>query len=318
MNDIIIKEFSVNEKESSINLLKATFPNASDENTFRWRYETYHKHKPLIIIALSGDKVLSFVSMIPWKFNYLEKELIGYQACEGATDFNFRNRGLLTRMNLYAINLAIDMGIDFYFAFPSRMSYGPTYRSGYTPVIKFNFRKRYILNFTKIKNRIESDKNFFTDEDDFIWEQDKISPVFDSYYHNWRYNENPFDYDTLVYSENNNKAVFVIRNNKSLKKKFGIIPRKVMLVDFQTTSFYEEFLENAFNILFKSYSLNASYITTFFNLNTVKGRILSKYFKSPANIESRVLCVKPIRFKDKKILFNSALWDLMPHVVDYY
>lgn len=62
MNDIKIKEFSSDDKESSIELLKSTFPGVSNEETFKWRYESYEKLKPLIIIAKAGEKVVSYVS----------------------------------------------------------------------------------------------------------------------------------------------------------------------------------------------------------------------------------------------------------------
>lgn len=318
MDEVTIKEFSAEDKESSIELLKSTFTGGSNEKTFKWRYESYEKLNPLIIVAKTINKVVSFVSWMPWIFNYRDKQLIGYQACEGATSPDFRNRGLFTKMFLYSEKLAKEMNIDFYFGFPSKMSYGPVYRAGYYPIINFKFFKRFLF-----PSYIKNDENFsdnltFSDDDLFISEENKISPVFDKYYHDWRFQKNPFDYETVVYQENNNKVVFVLRSNKNQGKKFGIIPRKIMIVDFQTTAFYDELIENAVNHLCNRYRNKASYLTTFFNPASSRGVLLSKYFKSKTRLESRILCVRPINYNNRNILFNGNLWDLLPHTVDYY
>lgn len=317
MENIKILEYTPEYKEECIKLLKETFPNASNEQTFKWRYESYKKLDPLIIIAVDNKKVVSFVSWMPWEFTFEGRELIGYQACEGATNPTYRNKGLFTKMFLYSEKIAKDRGIGFYFGFPSRMSYGPVYRAGYIPVVKFNLLKKIIIPYI-IKNNNLIKTEIFNQHDIFINEYFNITPKFDIYYHNWRFNENPFYYETLVYEENNNKAVFVIRSNKNQNKKFGIIPRKVMLVDFQTTAFYDVFVNNAIDYLIDFYKNKASYISTFFNLHSMRGKILSKYFYSKTKLEPRILCIKPINFNRKEILLNSALYDLMPHVVDYY
>lgn len=82
---------------------------------------------------------------MPWVFNYEDKQLIGYQACEGATVTEFRNKSLFTKMFLFSEQLAKEMNIYFYFGFPSKMSYGPVYRAGYYPIINFKFVKRYLI-----------------------------------------------------------------------------------------------------------------------------------------------------------------------------
>jgi|UniRef100_A0A7V2ZI79 hypothetical protein len=318
MNDITIKEFSIEDKEGSIELLKTTFPGASNEETFKWRYESYEKLKPLIIIAKSGEKVVSFVSWMPWVFNYEDKQLIGYQACEGATATEFRNKGLFTKMFLFSEQLAKEMNIDFYFGFPSKMSYGPVYRAGYYPIINFKFAKRYLIPGVKKNFRLFTESVNFSDDDFFLYDDDKISPVFNQYYHEWRFQKNPFDYDTIIYEENNNKVLFVLRSNKSLRKKYGLIPKKIMIVDFQTTAFFDELIENAINYLCNEYKNRASYLTTFFNAQSSRGNLLSRYFKLKTRLESRILCVRPINYNKRNIILNGKLWDIMPHIVDYY
>lgn len=317
MNDIIIKEYSEKDKQGSISLLKDTFPGSSNEETFTWRYEAYNKLKPIIVVAVENDKVISFVSWIPWIFTFGDKELIGYQACEGATNPEYRNKGLFTKMFLFSENIAKEIDVDFYFGFPSKMSYGPVYRAGYFPIIKFDFVKKNLLPLSF--NKFNQNTNHKLSNDDlFVKEIDKISPIFDYVYYDWRFQKNPLNYETLFYEENNNRAVFILRSNRYTKKKFGIIPRKVMIVDFQTTSYYDKFIENALRFLFNEFRNRASYITTFFNPFTMRGILLSKYFKSRTTLESRILCVRPINNDIRHILFNSKLWDLMPHTVDYY
>lgn len=319
MDEIIIKEYSPELREKCVALLKETFPGSSDEKTFQWRYESLRISKPLIIVAVDKDDVVSFVSWIPWNFYFEGNLLSGYQACEGATKKEYRNKGLFTKMFLLAEELSKQRGVDFYFGFPSKLSYRPVYRAGYFPVAKFNFYKKILIPSGSKDRIIPVSQSIFDLNTHFIKESFNITPNFNSDYFTWRYIENPADYDTILFEENNNKALFIIRTNKKQKKKFGIIPRKVMLVDFQTTAFYDVFINNAFNFLFETYRNKASYITTFFNPFTMRGTLLNNIFRNRAKkIESRILCIKPLNFTNQEILFNSRFWDIMPNTVDYY
>ena len=181
MSDIRIEEYAPKYRKKCIDLLSKTFK-ASDEKAFQFRFEN-RSLEPLIIIALDGEDVVSFNSWIPWKFRYNKTEIIGYQSGESATDKNYRRRGIFSNILKYADQIADNKNIDFFFGYPSEMSYGILYRLGYRPLSNMYFSLKLISPFLKNEKMIEV--NSITNE--YLVEDIKITPVLDQEYFKWRY-----------------------------------------------------------------------------------------------------------------------------------
>ena len=70
MQETLIQEYEVKDRDKCIKLLSNTFQKTSNESTFKWRFESSFRIKPIIICAKHQEKVVSFNSWLPWEFNY--------------------------------------------------------------------------------------------------------------------------------------------------------------------------------------------------------------------------------------------------------
>jgi len=308
MEDIIISELKKEEINQCIELLQNIFPDYN-EKTFNWRNGSKNKLTPIIICAKKNSKIISFTSWIPWEFNYNNKKYIGYQAGDSATDANFRGRGILKNILKYGELLAQKRKIDFFIGFPSQMSYGTYYREKYIPVSINYYQVRLLNPLRKIENDIKINHDFYNDA--FLYQADKITPSFNENYYNWRYTDNPKDYKTIQYIENNNKAVFIIR----IRKWKGV--NEAILLDCQFTTYNDAFIENSIKFLDSCIMRKVVYIRTFFNSNTDKGKLLLKYFPIQVKRKNHICIIKPLSEKsDQNIFLNCYNWDIMPHCID--
>jgi hypothetical protein len=310
-NNISISEYDEKYRNSCIELLEKTFPNESNERTFTWRFEKCKIGKPIIVIAKLDDSVVSFNSWIPWKFKYANKVFTGYQSGESATDKRFRGRGIWSAVLKYIEPIAQYRQADFLFGFPSNMSYRAFFKAGYHSIITNYFRINILDPLLIFKKQRVFKTNNVTSIS--IQDPDKITPVTDMNYEQWRYTENTKEYSVLEYCENSCLAKFIIR-----KRVWRGVPETI-LVDCNFNSFSELFCDRAFNYLEHSCSKNSLYIRTFFNEHTSKGRVLNKYFKWRIRKKYHVLAVKQISERiPSVVLYNGFNWDLMPHLIDEY
>jgi hypothetical protein len=310
MQDIIIQEYNDGDREECIMLLKKTFPRTSNESTFKWRFESSNKMKPILVCAKDGGKVISFNSWLPWEFIYNNKIYIGYQSGESATDITYRGRGIFSDVMKYADEIARKQDIDFYFGFPSAMSYGAALNIGYIPIAKFCFSLRLINPFIK-KMEGNYESKYVKYYPKTIIQDDKITPIVTPEYCAWRFDENPRDYEHIEFIHDSSKADFYL-----FRRKWKGIPESILL-DCQFTNLNEMFVKRAFNYLDARYTRDSVYVRTFFNENTDKGRTLKKYF--PYKIESRYYTLDVHIISNRlapEMLMNFNNWDIMPHCVD--
>jgi GNAT superfamily N-acetyltransferase len=322
MNDINIVEYNSKDRKSCIDLLKRTFPGTSDDGTFCWRFESRSRHSPLIICAKDKDKIVSFNSWIPWEFVHNDHTYLAYQSGESATYEEYRGKGIWGRVLRYADQVATERNIDFLYGFPSTMSYRAFYKADYCPIGIFNYRLRLINPF--IKNEAsKTDYNF----DDFppqtLYEKNKITPMNDADYFEWRYLKNSKHYDVIKYVENNNQALFIVNQEDYFNKRFRVKICELLLLDCHFTSYNQIFMENAFKYLDQIYSGKVFYIKTFLNENTDRGRAICKHFHIRFKLNTRfmsrceILCIKIINQNlDYSVFFNYNNWDIFPHVID--
>jgi GNAT superfamily N-acetyltransferase len=316
MPEIQIVEYQKEDRLQCIDLLKKTFPGNSDEKTFTWRFESNNKLKPLIVCAKDGDKVVSFNSWLVWDFKYNNETYIGYQSGESATDPNYRGKGIWSKVLKYADGIASERKIDFLFGFPSTMSYNAFYKAGYCPIGLFNFYIRLFNPFKKLHKNI-MEHNSFKFAENLLFEKNKIVPMVDNEYIEWRYIENPKTYNILKYEENGNKAFFVVRIRHYYNKKYKFGWNEGFLLDCQFSSLNELFIKKAFKYIDSIYAGKIFNIRTFFNPNTAKGRAIQKHFSIRLNSSYEILCIKMINKKiDYNLLFDFNNWDIMPHVID--
>lgn len=308
VGEIVIQEYEPKYRASCIELLGATFRGTSNEQTFQYRFEE-RSTPPLIVIALDGGEVVSFNSWIPWKFRYEQEELAGFQSGESATGINHRRKGIFGKILRYADQVVQNKDIDFFFGFPGPMSYNVFFKSGYRPITTSYFSLKLIPPFRKKAKNSTAAADVCSSN--YLYQNDKITPVFDQEYFSWRYLKNPKEYDIVEYRENSSKAVFVLR-----KMKWKNIPELVLL-DCQLNSYNQEFVCNAFSYLTRIYTGKAFFMRTYFNENSDRGKALRKIFKITVKKGYDVFVVKPISDKvDENIIYNLNNWDVMPHCVD--
>lgn len=318
MSEIQIDEYRVEDKSKCIDLLERSFHGSSNDKTFAWRFESDSRLSPLMVCAKDGDRVISFTSWIGWDFHHNKDHYIGYQAGEAATDERYRNRGVWSAVLNYADNLARTRKIDFLFSFPGNMSYSykAFCRAGYCPIGTLNFYLRIVNPFTKPMNNYTVHK--FSDfSSPFLSEKNKIIPVIDSSYVDWRYIENPKKYDIINFTKDANHASFMVLRNRYYNKKYNVSLNEVILLDCQFSSLNAVFVKNAFRYLDSIYARNVIYMRTFFNPRTARGEALTKNFHFRIGSRYEILFVKRInKAIDYNIFFDINNWDIMPHVID--
>lgn len=310
MEDLEIREYAKEDRNSCLDLLKKTFPNTSNEETFTWRFENNPVGKPLIIVAKQGDEVISFNSWIPWHFRHNGDMYIGYQSGESATDKRARGKGIFTEVLKQGTRIAKEMKVDFFFGYPSKMSYGVFYKNGYIPIATNYF---HLMPISPLGRRLpkQVEKVETISLDSILWEKHKISPVISFDYLNWRYEMNTKNYKIIKYYENNCQTVFFLREKKW--KGFN----ELILLDCQFDSYNEFIVDNAMDHLKKIYRRKAFFVRTFFNLESTRGKVLKKYFKIEAKKTDMILCVRPVSDSlDRNLFLNFNNWDIMPHCVD--
>jgi GNAT superfamily N-acetyltransferase len=316
MLNIVTSEYYSADKTSCIKLLKNIFPGTSDEVTFQWRFESSLRHQPIMICAKDQDKVVSFNSWLPWEFVYKNKIFLGYQSGESATYPEYRRKGILGKVLRYADEIAQKRNADFLFGFPSPMIYNTFYKAGYYPVGILPYRLRLINPFGKatVSKTVYGFNDF---PQHTIIEYNKITPVNDIDYFDWRYTKNPKSYSILKYTENNNEAIFILRPSIYYNTKYHIRLNELLLLDCHFTSYNEIFIRNAFKHIDKTYKHKASYLKGFINTNTDRGRAISQHFHLTIKSRHEIQCIKPIAKElDRSIFFNHNNWDLLPHIVD--
>lgn len=304
-------------KGSCIDLLEQVFQGKSNRKTFEWRFESTTKNKPVIVCAKDQDRIVSFNSWLPWEFSYEGKLYIGYQSGDAATDKNYRRQGLRGRILEEGDKILKKRQIDFVFGFPNRKSYGSCCKAGHVPIGVFNHYVR-LLNPFKHK-RHESDQFDIGSIDSYftLIDNHKITPVCDRNYVLWRYKENPKNYDFICFRKDNNKALFVVTENRFDSRKYRLKFDEVVLLDCQFSSFNPFFVKNAIQYLSEAYSAKARWIRTFFNPRSDRGKALKELFHFKLKPRYTTMMFEPInREINYSPFFNFHNWDIMPHVRD--
>lgn len=316
MVDISITEYTTADRASCIQLLSNIFPGTSNEETFRWRFECNLQHSPLIICAKDGDRVVSFNSWLPWEFSYNNEIFLGYQSGESATYPEYRRKGIWGKVLCHADEIARTRSIAFLFGFPSHMSYRAFYHSGYYPIGIFPYRIRLMNPFDR-RSSENTDYDLGSTASNTLREYNKITPVDDSDYQIWRYLKNPKQYLVCKFAENNNKAVFILRPTTYHNKRYHVRLKELILLDCHFTSYNEFFVKDAFRHIDKTFAGCVSFVRSFINENTDRGRAIRRHFHLEIGSRHEILCVKPILTDLTYATFlNHNNWDIMPHVID--
>jgi len=309
VGEIVIKEYEPVYREGCIALLEATFPGASDEHSFAYRFEG-RTSAPLLVLALDGDRVVAFNSWIPWTFRFQGEQLTGFQSGESATDVRYRRRGIFGRILKFADRIVQERAVDFFFGFPGPMSCSIFFKSGYRPVSTLQYALCPLNPLRRGRKTMQqpAPSPEFTE---YLLQKNRITPLFDREYFTWRYLNNPKQYDVVEYQENGCQALFVLR-----RKMWKCFP-ELLLLDWQATSYEQNFIGNAFSWLRRQYAGQAFFMRTYGAISSERGEILARHFRLGVRKGSDVFVVKPISDRvAHPVLYNRRRWDLMPHCVD--
>lgn len=310
IEEIKIDEYDFYDRESCIALLMSAFPGTSNEDTFRWRFETPRREKPIIICAKHKHKVISFNSWIPWSFLYNGKKYTGYQSGESATDTAYRRKGIFGNVLKYADHIASEKGVDFFFGFPNMTSYGAFIKNGYQAIGTHAFSVRVVNPLV----RLNKDFCVRTGGNEIVGsniDKTMITPVLDMSYVKWRFEESNKKYLVSQHEASDDKFSFYMR-----KSKWKNIP-EYLLLDFHSTNNDFEYIAKAYQYLDTLLSGKALYIRTFFNFESPRGKVLRHIFPLQINTKFYTLIVKNISGGiGEHVLQNVTNWDIMPHCVD--
>jgi hypothetical protein len=319
MENVEISEYTKSDRESCLILLEKAFTGISDERNFAWRFESLDRPHPLIVCAKHSGKVVAMHSWVPWEFCHNEKKYLGYQGGEAATDEQFQGQGLQGKLIEFGLKLASDRDFDFIISLGGTFkTYASYVKTGHYPILNLPHYTRILNPFNK---KLLDKEPFISGETlpHRVVEKNKLTPVVDNSYIQWRYFNNPKKYEILKYKHENNSAIFFtrIRNVyfKGHKTKFN----DLLLLDCQFSTLNEEFIKSAFDYLTNIYARKAFYITTFLNENTERGKEISKNFHFKSGKRYKPFLIKPInRDLDLNIFNNCHNWDLLPHIVDWW
>ena len=318
MENIEITEYTKNDRESCLILLEKSFQGISDERNFIWRFETPNRPPPVIVCAKHNDDIVGFDSYIPWRFTYDNKQYIGYQGGESATDKAYRGQGIQNRIKKFACELALVKGIDFIFGSGNLPNIKAAIKSGFHPVGSFPLYQRLVSPFLK-KYSDAREVGSKIPFNIMLKEEKKITPIVDDNYLEWRYFMNPKDYDILELEKDNNQAMFCVRKRKRRDNQFRITTADLLVLDCQFSSLNNKFIKWAFNCLERIYSRSVMTMSIFFNENTERGRAISKHFCHRRSSHDYGFLVRPIKKDlDLNIFLNHNNWDVLPHIVDWW
>jgi len=318
MPNIEIFEYTPNDRESCLILLEKAFSGISDEYNFAWRHELSKIGNPIILCAKHNDKIVGFESYLPWRFRYGNKEYFGYQGGESATEQNYRGHGIQNRLKNFACELALEKGIDFLFGSGTLPNLKAAFKAGYYPVASFPLYQKIVSPFLKQSSEakmIEPKIPFYT----MLREENKITPIVDDRYMEWRYSMNPKEYNIIEAEKDNNKAFFCVRKRKLWNKILRISTSDLLVLDCQFSSFNDRFINWAFNCLESVFSRHVMTMSLFLNTNSDRGRAISKQFRYTRSSHDYGLIFRPIKTElNLNIFLNYNNWDVLPHIVDWY
>jgi hypothetical protein len=271
-----------------------------------------------MVCAVDGNKVISFNSWIEWLFRWQGETYVGYQACESATDCDYRRMGIFGKVLRLGEQIAKAAGyIDFFFAFPAEIGYGAYIKAGYRHIGTYTKNIRAInpmLIAINPRGRQELESESATE---FQSQQTKVTPLVDFEYMKWRYHQNPWDYRIIHYKDNENMATFVLRPGRYVTRLFGIGFPVFQIVDCRFTSYDKEFMDSAFKYVDRLHTRKAVWFSTIFNEGTDRGQELRHHFHVRVKERGPKFIFKKIRPTiDENVFHKFENWDLAPHVVD--
>ena len=294
-----IVEYSDKYRDSAINLVEKTFSRSNYDAQFSWRFEKPSEYRPIIVCAVESGKVISFNSWIKWLFTWEGETFVGYQSGESATDYNYRGMGIWRRLIKFGEDIARQRGyIDFLFGFPNNNSFGILLKAGYLHAGTYSKKLRFINPLLSVPKH-EGNKNL-VDATGLLYlpEKNKLTPITDSNYMEWRYNQNPNEYRIIHYSEKDSECTFILAEGMFYSKRFRLGIPKLRMVDCRFTSTDWEFIHNSFKYLDRMFSRKTLWISTFMNEETQRERILKPHFH--INWKDR----------DQKLVFKKSILPL--------
>lgn len=319
MNKFKICEYTEDDRMGCVKLLKETFYGPSGEENFAWRLGASKFKETLMVCAKHNNEVVGFHSWIPWKFTYDNKQYIGYQGGEAATNIKYRRQGIQNKIVNYASKLMLERDIDFIFGGggePATLrSY---YNSGFHQVANFPIHQKIVNPFlkknpdTKIVNRKKPLKVMLSEEK-------KITPIIDEDYMEWRYTDNPKEYRVIEVEKDNSQAQFCVRKRRFQVRKIRIKHNDLLILDCQFSNLNDRFVKYALKCLESMYSRKVTTLSTHLNEETSRGKAISKYFMIKGYYYTQGLMILPLK-KDLnlKVFLNHYNWDVLPHIVDWY
>jgi hypothetical protein len=320
MNKINIIEYNEGLRKSAIKLLEKVFDSPNQDLDFCWRFDVDNseQYKPIIVCAIDSGKVISFNSWIKWLFKLEGKTYVGYQSGGSATDNQYRRMGIWGKTLRLGEQIAKERGyIDFFFGFPGNLSIGGLIKEKYLHIGTYDKNIRIINPFLFSLKEKETNRVLECINSTFLSQKDKLSPIIDSKYMEWRYHMNPKDYQIINYIDNKQKAIFMFRQSRYYNKRYKISFPEVQILDCHFTSYDDKFIHNSFKYIDRIYSKKAVWFRTFFNKATEKGKVLINHFHLNIKDNNTKLFLKNINLSNEyRIFINFDNWDLLPHIVD--
>ena len=176
---------------------------------YRWMYEQNPAGRAMVHSARLGDRIVASFALAPKVFMVDGERVVVGKTMDMFTDPAWQGHGLMRRCTDAVFGAAVDAGIPGWYVTPSVNSYPIfTGRWGYREEFSLVYRLR-VLRPRLLRRRLRLPRGFTVEEvtrfdhsADELWEHvsqaHRVAQVRDAAYLNWRYVENPDDYDLLA------------------------------------------------------------------------------------------------------------------------
>lgn len=280
-----------------------------EKDYYEWKYYKNPVQMSEMCLVEDNDKIVGMTGIAPKYMKILNQRIISAELCDGFTDPNYQGQGIFSTLLRNILERSLEKGINIIYGTPNKLALPVEKKAGYeiipylrlknfikpinikqtlelkiknkllisllVPLLNLiycNFfkmkRAKYLNNKIKIRKIVGFDiriDNFFDNVSknyDIILERNKK-------YLNWRYIENPDNYNIFLAKDNDKILGYIITKTGSFSNlKVGYI------VDFLTINNKVVFYNLLFEVFREFYEKNVDLVSCWAIKNSFYAKVL--------------------------------------------
>lgn len=203
-----------------------------DINYWSWKHEQNIFGKSILIVAEKDSKIVGLRAFWSWRLKCRGQFLKAFQPVDTFVHPEYQGRGLFRKMNIMAVQKAIDNNADLIFNFPNKNSLPGNLSLGWNYVSKLNWIVKLISPVKVLRSLNSKDKAQSAEipEDlaftESVCNSIDVDTVFNGTfrtdytkeYFKWRYARHPFFNYGIISTADGAKLVFTIIQKGSLNQ----------------------------------------------------------------------------------------------------